>query len=131
MVSADFHPSIKELKPPCFVSKDFTCCTSTCNSYELSLRQLCAWTISVAIFLLFPCAINAWCYNFCLTLRYPAVMRKHGKLMSFLRTFFSHRPPRNQLKQSGIVKERVFGCDLGEHLLNSGHDGNYSGPRIN
>jgi len=21
----------------------------------------------------------------------------------------------------------VFGCDLGEHLLNSGHDGNYSG----
>ncbi|GFO47020.1 rho GTPase activating protein 32 [Plakobranchus ocellatus] len=50
------------------------------------------------------------------------VMRKHGKLMSFLRTFFSHRPPRNQLKQSGIVKERVFGCDLGEHLLNSGHD---------
>ncbi|GFS08053.1 rho GTPase-activating protein [Elysia marginata] len=49
-------------------------------------------------------------------------MRKHGKLMSFLRTFFSHRPPRNQLKQSGIVKERVFGCDLGEHLLNSGHD---------
>ncbi|KAL8594257.1 hypothetical protein ACOMHN_044201 [Nucella lapillus] len=50
------------------------------------------------------------------------VVRKHGKLMSFLRTFFSTRPPRNQLKQSGIVKERVFGCDLGEHLLNSGHD---------
>ncbi|XP_035827001.1 serine-rich adhesin for platelets [Aplysia californica] len=50
------------------------------------------------------------------------LMRKHGKLLSFLRTFFSHRPPRNQLKQSGIVKERVFGCDLGEHLLNSGHD---------
>lgn len=42
--------------------------------------------------------------------------------MSFLRTFFSTRPARNQLKQSGIVKERVFGCDLGEHLLNSGHD---------
>uniref|UniRef100_A0A2C9JKY5 GTPase-activating protein CdGAPr n=1 Tax=Biomphalaria glabrata TaxID=6526 RepID=A0A2C9JKY5_BIOGL len=50
------------------------------------------------------------------------LIRKHGKLLSFLRTFFSHRPPRNQLKQSGIVKERVFGCDLGEHLLNSGHD---------
>ncbi|CAG5118300.1 unnamed protein product, partial [Candidula unifasciata] len=50
------------------------------------------------------------------------LMKKHGKLLSFLRTFFSHRPPRNQLKQSGIVKERVFGCDLGEHLLNSGHD---------
>ncbi|XP_059176318.1 uncharacterized protein LOC131956003 isoform X2 [Physella acuta] len=52
----------------------------------------------------------------------PTMIRKHGKLLSFLRTFFSHRPPRNQLKQSGIVKERVFGCDLGEHLLNSGHD---------
>ncbi|KAK7106203.1 hypothetical protein V1264_017487 [Littorina saxatilis] len=51
-----------------------------------------------------------------------SMMRKHGKLLSFLRTFFSTRPPRNQLKQSGIVKERVFGCDLGEHLLNSGHD---------
>ncbi|KAL3884653.1 hypothetical protein ACJMK2_024775 [Sinanodonta woodiana] len=51
-----------------------------------------------------------------------ALMRKHGKLLSFLRTFFNNRPPRNQLKQTGIVKERVFGCDLGEHLLNSGHD---------
>ncbi|KAK6172262.1 hypothetical protein SNE40_015960 [Patella caerulea] len=50
------------------------------------------------------------------------LIRRHGKLMSFLRTFFSTRPARNQLKQSGIVKERVFGCDLGEHLLNSGHD---------
>ena len=55
-----------------------------------------------------------------------AVMKKHGKLMSFLRTFFSTRPARNQLKQSGIVKERVFGCDLGEHLLNSGNDGELS-----
>ncbi|XP_076457781.1 uncharacterized protein LOC143291666 isoform X2 [Babylonia areolata] len=51
-----------------------------------------------------------------------SMLRKHGKLMSVLRTFFTNRPPRNQLKQSGIVKERVFGCDLGEHLLNSGHD---------
>ena len=59
-----------------------------------------------------------------------AVMRKHGKLMSFLRTFFSTRPPRNQLKQSGIVKERVFGCDLGEHLLNSGHDGEMMGLAV-
>ncbi|XP_041373060.1 serine-rich adhesin for platelets-like isoform X3 [Gigantopelta aegis] len=50
------------------------------------------------------------------------LLRKHGKLITFLRTFFSTRPARNQLKQSGIVKERVFGCDLGEHLLNSGHD---------
>ena len=51
------------------------------------------------------------------------VVRKHGKFLSFLRMFFSTRPARIQLKQSGIVKERVFGCDLGEHLLNSGHDG--------
>ncbi|XP_061189339.1 uncharacterized protein LOC133197362 isoform X2 [Saccostrea echinata] len=50
------------------------------------------------------------------------IVRKHGKFLTFLRMFFSTRPPRNQLKQSGIVKERVFGCDLGEHLLNSGHD---------
>ena len=51
------------------------------------------------------------------------VLKKHGKFMSFLRLFFNTRPERIQLKQSGIVKERVFGCDLGEHLLNSGHDG--------
>jgi hypothetical protein len=52
-----------------------------------------------------------------------AVLRKRGKLIVRLRAFFSSRPARNQLKQSGIVKERVFGCDLGELLLNSGHDG--------
>lgn len=52
-----------------------------------------------------------------------SVLRKHGKLITFFRTFFSNRPSRNELKQSGIVKERVFSCDLGEHLLNSGHDG--------
>lgn len=50
------------------------------------------------------------------------VLRKHSKLISFLQRFFFTRPARNQLKRSGIVKERVFGCDLGEHLLNSGHD---------
>lgn len=50
------------------------------------------------------------------------LVRKHGKFLSFLRMFFTTRPARNQLKLSGIVKERVFGCDLGEHLLNSGHD---------
>lgn len=33
------------------------------------------------------------------------------------------RPTKQKLKQRGILKERVFGCDLGEHLLNSGHDG--------
>lgn len=34
------------------------------------------------------------------------------------------RPTKQKLKQRGILRERVFGCDLGEHLLNSGHDGN-------
>ena len=46
-----------------------------------------------------------------------------GKLISFLRMFFSNRPSRTTLKTKGIVKERVFGCDLGEHLLNSGQEG--------
>uniref|UniRef100_A0A8C8SQ76 Rho GTPase activating protein 32 n=1 Tax=Pelusios castaneus TaxID=367368 RepID=A0A8C8SQ76_9SAUR len=51
------------------------------------------------------------------------VSKKHGKLITFLRTFMKSRPTKQKLKQRGILKERVFGCDLGEHLLNSGHDG--------
>lgn len=51
------------------------------------------------------------------------VLRKHGKLIAFFRSFILNRPSRRRLKQSGILKERVFGCDLGEHLLNSGQDG--------
>lgn len=50
------------------------------------------------------------------------VLRKHGKLITFFRSFILNRPSRRRLKQSGILKERVFGCDLGEHLLNSGND---------
>lgn len=50
------------------------------------------------------------------------VLRKHGKLITFFRSFILNRPSRRRLKQSGILKERVFGCDLGEHLLNSGKD---------
>jgi hypothetical protein len=50
------------------------------------------------------------------------VLRKHGKLIAFFRSFILSRPSRRRLKQSGILKERVFGCDLGEHLLNSGHE---------
>jgi len=48
------------------------------------------------------------------------VLRKHGKLITFFRSFILSRPTRGKLKKSGILKERVFGCDLGEHLLNSG-----------
>ncbi len=44
--------------------------------------------------------------------------------------FFSNRPTRATLKKTGIVKERVFGCDLGEHLLNLGHDGKASQYQI-
>ncbi|XP_069057230.1 rho GTPase-activating protein 33 isoform X2 [Pleurodeles waltl] len=51
-----------------------------------------------------------------------SVSRKHGKLVGFLRTFMKSRPSKQRLKQRGILKERVFSCDLGEHLLNSGND---------
>ncbi|XP_046689926.1 rho GTPase-activating protein 33 isoform X1 [Silurus meridionalis] len=51
-----------------------------------------------------------------------SVSKKHGKLMGFLRAFMKSRPSKQKLKQRGILKERVFGCDLGEHLLNSGLD---------
>ncbi|XP_026779808.2 rho GTPase-activating protein 33 isoform X1 [Pangasianodon hypophthalmus] len=51
-----------------------------------------------------------------------SVSKKHGKLMGFLRAFMKSRPSKQKLKQRGILKERVFGCDLGEHLLNSGQD---------
>lgn len=50
------------------------------------------------------------------------VLRKHGKLIAFFRSFILSRPSRRRLKQSGIYKERVFSCDLGEHLLNSGQE---------
>ncbi|XP_061596635.1 rho GTPase-activating protein 32 isoform X3 [Cololabis saira] len=51
-----------------------------------------------------------------------SVSRKNGKLITFLRSFMKSRPSKQKLKQRGILKERVFGCDLGEHLLNSGYD---------
>lgn len=50
------------------------------------------------------------------------VLRKHGKLITFFRSFILARPSRRRLKQSGIYKERVFSCDLGEHLMNSCQD---------
>lgn len=59
------------------------------------------------------------------------VLRKHGKLISLFRSFILSRPSRRSLRQQGILKERVFGCDLGEHLLNSGHEGLYLCPFFN
>ena len=44
-------------------------------------------------------------------------------MLGFLKTFIKSRPSKQKLKQRGILRERVFGCDLGEHLLNSGLDG--------
>ena len=42
---------------------------------------------------------------------------------SICRSFILSRPARGKLKKRGILRERVFGCDLGEHLLNSGNEG--------
>ncbi|XP_059930905.1 rho GTPase-activating protein 32 isoform X2 [Gadus macrocephalus] len=50
------------------------------------------------------------------------VCKKHGKLVTFLRSFMKSRPPPQKLRQRGILKERVFGCDLGEYLHNSGYE---------
>lgn len=59
----------------------------------------------------------------CLWMSSQLVCKKHGKLVTFLRTFMKSRPPPQKLRQRGILRERVFGCDLGEHLHNSGHEG--------
>ncbi|XP_054651317.1 LOW QUALITY PROTEIN: rho GTPase-activating protein 32 [Dunckerocampus dactyliophorus] len=50
------------------------------------------------------------------------VCKKHGKLVTFLRSFMKSRPPPQKLRQRGILRERVFGCDLGEHLHNAEHE---------
>ncbi|KAG5836863.1 hypothetical protein ANANG_G00233210 [Anguilla anguilla] len=65
---------------------------------------------------------NAWAPSPLNCYRLSSVSKKHGKLITFLRTFMKSRPSKQKLKQRGILRERVFGCDLGEHLLNSGHD---------
>ena len=46
-----------------------------------------------------------------------------SKVALLLRGFFGVRPPRSTLRRRGILKERLFGCDLGEHLMNSGEKG--------
>ncbi len=51
------------------------------------------------------------------------VLRKHGKLISFFRSFILSRPARERVKKRGILRERVFGCDLSEHLAATGQDG--------
>ncbi|XP_054611250.1 rho GTPase-activating protein 32 isoform X2 [Dunckerocampus dactyliophorus] len=65
---------------------------------------------------------NAWVAEPLNHYSLSSVSKKHGKLITFLRSFMKSRPTKQKLKQRGILRERVFGCDLGEHLLNSGHD---------
>lgn len=86
---------------------------STCN------RLFCSYSVEICtsfpltttkVFSLYHCFL---------------VSKKHGKLITFLRTFMKSRPTKQKLKQRGILKERVFGCDLGEHLLNSGFEGKH------
>ena len=43
-------------------------------------------------------------------------------MITLLRSFFNTRPARNQLQSKGILKQRVFACDLGEHLSNTQQD---------
>ena len=52
----------------------------------------------------------------------PVSKRRTGKLVSFLRFFFKSRPSKDELMQHGILRERVFGCDLGERLALTGRD---------
>ncbi|XP_021254149.1 rho GTPase-activating protein 32-like [Numida meleagris] len=49
------------------------------------------------------------------------VSKKRGKIITFLHSLVKARP--KKVKQQETVKERVFGCDLAEHLLHSGQDG--------
>lgn len=53
---------------------------------------------------------------------FKKVRLKHGKLITLLRSFFNTRPARNHLQSKGIIKQRVFACDLGEHLSNTQQD---------
>jgi hypothetical protein len=48
---------------------------------------------------------------------------KKVRAKSFLESFFKTRPPINELKSKGILKLRVFECDLGEHLCNTKEEG--------
>nr|XP_039247774.1 rho GTPase-activating protein 32-like isoform X2 [Styela clava] len=60
--------------------------------------------------------------NYLNTSKTKPIVKKHGKFMDFLRSFLVTRPTKSRLKQSGILKERVFGCDLGEYLHNCGDE---------
>jgi len=48
------------------------------------------------------------------------IIQKHGKFMEMLRSFLDTRPSRALLRRKGILRERVFGCDLCELLHRTG-----------
>uniref|UniRef100_A0A915L2G9 Uncharacterized protein n=1 Tax=Romanomermis culicivorax TaxID=13658 RepID=A0A915L2G9_ROMCU len=50
------------------------------------------------------------------------VFQRRKNFVSLFKNFLLTRPPRRRLKESGILMERVFGCDLAEHLINAGRD---------
>ncbi|XP_057302580.1 rho GTPase-activating protein 32-like isoform X1 [Hydractinia symbiolongicarpus] len=50
------------------------------------------------------------------------ISKRRGKFINFLRFFFKSRPSKDELMQHGILRERVFGCDLGERLAHIGRD---------
>ncbi|XP_031467721.1 rho GTPase-activating protein 32-like, partial [Phasianus colchicus] len=48
------------------------------------------------------------------------VPKKRSKIITFLRSLVKARPKKPTERE--VEKEKVFGCDLGEHLLHSGRD---------
>ncbi|XP_065828499.1 rho GTPase-activating protein 33-like isoform X2 [Oscarella lobularis] len=48
------------------------------------------------------------------------VLAKRGKMLSRLRSVLKMRPSKEELQQSGILKSRIFGADLSEHLQDAG-----------
>ncbi|RWS12429.1 uncharacterized protein B4U79_06479 [Dinothrombium tinctorium] len=45
------------------------------------------------------------------------VLRKHGKILTFFRSYLLLRP--HHSSSQSIYRDKVFGCDLTEHLVNS------------
>lgn len=58
----------------------------------------------------------------------PPVAARRPGIVALLRAFLASRPPRRSLKAQGILRERVFGCDLAEHLANSDAQGYTPSP---
>lgn len=57
-----------------------------------------------------------------ITTNVKPVLRKHNRLISFFRSFITTRRSRRKLKRRSTVKEKVFGYDLGDHVLATNRD---------